>query len=78
MKKRIRIILISMCLLLTFFALNIFATQDEVKKEDPLNLTSRSAILMEPITGEIIFEKNAHEPLRPASVTKNHDLIIDL
>ena len=29
-----------------------------------------SAILMEKTTGEVIYEKNAHERLQPASVTK--------
>ena len=35
-----------------------------------LNLESTSAILIEQSTGKILFEKNSHEQLRPASVTK--------
>ena len=35
-----------------------------------LNLTSGSAILMEQKTGQILYEHNIHEQLRPASVTK--------
>lgn len=35
-----------------------------------LNIESESAILIEQTTGQILFEKNSHEQLRPASVTK--------
>ncbi len=35
-----------------------------------LNIESESAILIEQSTGQILFEKNSHEKLRPASVTK--------
>lgn len=35
-----------------------------------LNLTSGSAILMEQKTGQILYDHNIHEQLRPASVTK--------
>ena len=35
-----------------------------------MELNSRSACLMEPNTGEILFEQNAEEHLEPASVTK--------
>ncbi|MBQ8923763.1 MAG: D-alanyl-D-alanine carboxypeptidase [Lachnospiraceae bacterium] len=43
---------------------------------DPLDLKSRSAILMEASTGRIIYEKNADEMLRPASVTKIMTLLL--
>lgn len=35
-----------------------------------------SAIIMEPITGEIIFEKNSHEKLHPASMTKMMSMLL--
>lgn len=35
-----------------------------------INVDAKSALLMEPITGKVIFEKNSHEKLSPASVTK--------
>lgn len=38
--------------------------------EVDLSLNSESAILIEQNTGQILFEKNCHEQLRPASVTK--------
>ena len=35
-----------------------------------LDLDGKSALLMDVATGTILYEKNAHEPLAPASVTK--------
>lgn len=35
-----------------------------------LNIESESAILIEENTGEILFEKNSHQKLHPASITK--------
>lgn len=60
------------------FALNISAinTLSQNKEGDILKLTSKSAILMEPITGTIIYEKNSHEKLRPASITKIMTLLL--
>lgn len=40
------------------------------KEGNFLNLTCGSAILMEQSTGNILYEHNSHEQLRPASVTK--------
>ena len=41
-----------------------------------LNIQSESAILIEQTTGKILFEKNSHEKLRPASVTKVMTILI--
>lgn len=41
-----------------------------------LDISSRSAILMEANSGKIIYEKNADEMLRPASVTKVMTLLL--
>ncbi len=38
--------------------------------------TAEAAVLMEPTTGTIIFEKNAHKSLPPASVTKIMTLLV--
>lgn len=43
---------------------------------DNLNLECESAILIEQNSGQILYEKNAHEQLRPASVTKLMTLLI--
>lgn len=48
-----------------------------VKAEDvDLAESAVSAIIMEPITGEIIFEKNSHEKLHPASMTKMMSMLL--
>lgn len=44
----------------------IFADTEEAK----LDIVSKSAILMDVSTGKILYEKNSHEKLPPASVTK--------
>ena len=41
-----------------------------------LSLESRSALLMEESTGEILYEKNSHEAMPPASVTKIMTLLL--
>lgn len=38
--------------------------------ENTINLESEAAILIDQETGKVLFEKNSHEQLRPASVTK--------
>lgn len=42
----------------------------ETKTDDDISIPVPSAVLMEKLTGEVIYEKNAHEKLEPASVTK--------
>lgn len=56
----------------------IQATQNTSASENNQNLTlaTPSAILMEATTGTIIYEKNSHERLRPASITKIMTLIL--
>lgn len=39
-------------------------------KNAPMNISSKSAILMDVSSGQILYEKNAHDKLPPASVTK--------
>jgi D-alanyl-D-alanine carboxypeptidase (penicillin-binding protein 5/6) len=43
---------------------------------DFLNIESESAILIEQTTGKILYEKNSHEQLRPASVTKLMSILL--
>lgn len=45
-------------------------------KANSLEINAKSALLMEPTTGTILFEQNAHESLRPASVTKIMTLLL--
>jgi len=48
----------------------VATTAEEATTGNFLNLESGSAILIEQNSGKILYEHNAHEQLRPASVTK--------
>lgn len=48
-------------------------TDDE---SNPLNLDCGSAILIEQTTGQVLYSYNAHEQLRPASVTKIMSILL--
>lgn len=79
MMKKIIIAVFSILILLSgIFAFNISSLNaiSDAAKSDKLDLTSQSAVLMEPTTGTIIYEKNPHERLRPASVTKIMTLLL--
>ncbi len=53
------------------------ATQtQQVQDTTDLGLQSKSAVLMEADTGTVLYEKNAHEKLPPASVTKVMTLLL--
>ena len=64
-----KIFLVFICL---FFISNVKA--EEVK----LANNAKSAILIEPSTGEILFENNSHEKLHPASMTKMMSMLLIL
>ena len=44
--------------------------------KDELNLDCESVILIEQNSGQVLYEKNAHEQLRPASVTKLMSILL--
>lgn len=46
------------------------------KDQATINLASKSAVLMDVGSGQILFEKNSHEKLPPASVTKVMTLLL--
>ncbi|MBR3769955.1 MAG: D-alanyl-D-alanine carboxypeptidase [Lachnospiraceae bacterium] len=52
------------------------STSTIANSDNSLGLTCGSALLMESSTGTIIYEKNATEQLRPASITKIMTLIL--
>ncbi len=56
--------------LLSLFLCIFFCLPMAVFAEAPLELSAKSAILIEGSTGTILFEKASHEALPPASVTK--------
>ena len=66
--KRLIFCMISGMICFLFLAENVNATQLEVD--------SPSAILVEASTGEVIYEKNADQPLKPASITKIMTLLL--
>ena len=62
-----KIVSIVMTILIAIIPMNIsFANGDNA----PLSVSSKSAILMDVGSGQVIYEKNAHDKLPPASVTK--------
>ena len=52
------------------------STSNSNKNTNSLNLESGGAILIEQKTGQILYEHNMHEKLRPASVTKVMSLLL--
>ena len=64
--KKIGILLISLLLIYPCF----------VKAETDLAPNAKSAILLEASTGKIIYEKNSHEKLAPASMTKMMSMLL--
>ncbi|MGN0170193.1 MAG: D-alanyl-D-alanine carboxypeptidase family protein [Lachnospiraceae bacterium] len=73
MRKRFLPILLSFLLFLTAFFHPI--TILPVHGED-LDLTCEGAVLMEVSTGTVLFDKNPHKKLRPASITKIMTLLL--
>lgn len=56
---------------------NTIATNSNIEtNSDTLNLESASAILIEQSTGQVLYEHNSHEQLRPASVTKVMSILL--
>ncbi len=83
--KRLLSFFLSMILLLFTLSTNIpasdikseeTATTAESAADAALNISAPSALLMEASTGTVIYEKNAHDILRPASITKIMTLIL--
>ena len=67
MKKLLAIgILFALCLPV----LSVPASAEAWLKDDDVAIAAPSAVLMEKETGRLIYEKNSHERLFPASVTK--------
>jgi len=72
MKRSIKNVL---CLILSLiFATQVFTisakAEGEKKVDSGIVVEAKSALLMEPSSGKIIYEKNSHEKFAPASVTK--------
>lgn len=73
-----------MAKVMVVFILSVFSMQTLQAKEaqlvsvraDPLELSAKSAVVMEQNSGEILFEKNKDKKLAPASVTKVMSLLL--
>ncbi|NLN17991.1 MAG: D-alanyl-D-alanine carboxypeptidase [Firmicutes bacterium] len=63
-------------LMACFFLHGVF--EPAIAAEAKLSITSASAVLMDYHTGRVLYEKNAHEQLPPASVTKIMTLVLAL
>ena len=83
--------IISLILILTFISVssisiavyesipvwtNAIETMSKINNKVELKLSCESAILIDENTGTILYEKNSHEKLRPASVTKIMSLLL--
>ncbi len=67
-KELMRVIsIVVLLLMLPLSSISAFAKSEE---EGGMKIEAKSALLMEPKTGKIIYEKNAEEKFAPASVTK--------
>lgn len=51
---------------------------DNKEKSDGTNIEAKAALLMEPMSGKIIYEKNAEEKFAPASVTKVMTMLLTM
>ncbi|MDF2881025.1 MAG: D-alanyl-D-alanine carboxypeptidase [Clostridiaceae bacterium] len=79
MNKLIKKIISISCL--TLFLTPMICINNTVRAEGEnsgLNVDGKSAILMEPVSGKIIYEKNSHEKLAPASVTKIMTMLLTM
>lgn len=56
---------------------NALESEDKVKS-DGTNIEAKAALLMEPMSGKIIYEKNAEEKFAPASVTKVMTMLLTM
>eukprot|EP00828_Plagiopyla_frontata_P024524 TRINITY_DN3130_c0_g1_i2.p1 TRINITY_DN3130_c0_g1~~TRINITY_DN3130_c0_g1_i2.p1 ORF type:complete len:419 (-),score=72.12 TRINITY_DN3130_c0_g1_i2:4-1260(-) len=65
---------------LMVFPFNIASAEPENNKikSDGTNIEAKSALLMEPISGKIIYEKNIDEQFAPASVTKIMTMLLTM
>jgi serine-type D-Ala-D-Ala carboxypeptidase (penicillin-binding protein 5/6) len=67
-------------LLSSLFVFQVFVTKVNAEPSDTsgINVDARSAILMEPLTGKVLYEKNSHEKFAPASVTKIMTMLLTM
>lgn len=74
--KKLLSFFLALFLALQIPILSVHAEDIEAAPADTLGISAPSAILMEASTGTVVLEKNAHEKLPPASVTKIMTLLL--
>lgn len=74
MKKKLIVFIV----LLTFCATPFYSINLKAAENTDIKVQAGSALLMEPRTGTVIFEKNSHEKLPPASVTKVMTMLLTM
>ena len=62
--------------ILIFTFLTVFSFPKIAKADVDLAPQSKSAILIDAVSGQVLFEKNKEEKLAPASVTKIMTLLL--
>ena len=67
--KNVLCLFLSLIFTTQFFTL-VAKAEGEKKVDKGILVEAKSALLMEPSSGKIIYEKNSHEKFAPASVTK--------
>ncbi len=67
--KNVLCLILSLILSTQLFGISAKA-EVENKDDKGIVVEAKSALLMEPTSGKIIYEKNSHEKFAPASVTK--------
>jgi len=74
MKRYLKVVAIyALCISVFFCSINIGYAEDN---QPALALNAKSAVLMDANTGQILFEKNSHTKLPPASITKVMSLLL--
>lgn len=72
MIKKICSFIIISCIFLSYFTITSFALEGE----NSLNISTKSAVLIDMNTGKVLYEHNKDIPLPPASVTKIMTLLL--
>lgn len=63
---------------LIFSGVSISPVKAKAQEEGGIQVEAKSALLMEPNSGKILYEKNSHEKLAPASVTKIMTMLLSM
>ncbi|MFD2672833.1 D-alanyl-D-alanine carboxypeptidase family protein [Marinicrinis sediminis] len=75
-KKRSWIMIVLAGMLLSFFQPMEYASAEEKQTQVDLVPHAKSAILMDADSGTVMYEKNAHDQLPPASITKIMSMLL--